>query len=163
MRLVRVDFGRQVVGPGAVLQLFQRFRIDDGFGDIQLEVQALLEGVGAFDHYVEGLDAVDGDVALGQHLSACVVKIHADKNVEFIGHDVLPSPGWLQRCGRYPRLLRRCSRTWGGCAIAASPRLGMLCDLRNTGSDCFLCLTHWTAQGSKYLPLKTQVLHSADG
>jgi hypothetical protein len=67
---------------------------------------------------------VDGDVALREDLGAGVVEVHADKNVELIGQDVLPSPMWLRRCSLYPGLLRRCSRTPGGCAVAASSRVG---------------------------------------
>ena len=113
VRLLWIDFGREVVGPGAVLELFQGFGINVGFGDVQLQVQAFFQGVGAFHHDVEGLDAVDGDVALREDLGAGVVEVHADKNVELIGQDVLPSPMWL----------RRCSLTLGSCDAAVEPRV----------------------------------------
>ena len=50
-------------------------------GDVRLKVETLLQRVGAFDHNVKGLDAVYGDVALGDNLGTGVVEIHADKNM----------------------------------------------------------------------------------
>jgi hypothetical protein len=87
-----VDLQRQVMGAGAVLQLLEGCVVNAGVADIQLQVESLLQGVCAFDHNIKGLDAVYGDVALGNNLGTGVVEIHTDKNVELGVQEVKPSP-----------------------------------------------------------------------
>lgn len=80
---------------------------------VEFQVQAFLQGIGAFHHHIKGLDAVDSDVALRQDLGLGVVEVNADKNIELIGQDdAFPwtaatlQPGWLRRCSLVKRRQR---------------------------------------------------------
>ena len=108
------------------MQLLQSLRIHVGAPHIELQVQAFLQRIGAFHHHVQGLDAVDSDVALCQDLGPGVVEVNADKNIELIGQDVVPSPGRLRRCSLV------------GCDAAASSSVGRVCDARNTSEQLIL-------------------------
>lgn len=89
--LLRIDPGGEMMRFGARLQLAQGFGVDPGMPHVQFEDKIVPQGVGALHHNVKGLDAVNGDVALGENLGPGVVEIYADKNAELIGHGGVPS------------------------------------------------------------------------
>lgn len=70
----------------------QGFLVHPCMCDIELQVQALLQGVCPLQYYQKGIHAVDGDVPLGNHPCAGVVEIYADNNVELGVQVVKPSP-----------------------------------------------------------------------
>ena len=53
-----------------------------GVGDVQLQVQAFLQGIGPLCHDIEGVDAVNGDMPLCNHLGTCLVEIDSDNDIE---------------------------------------------------------------------------------
>ena len=79
------------MGLRAGLQLAQRLGIDAGMTHVQFQVKVMFQGVGALHHNVKGLDAVNGDVALGKNLGFGVVEVYTDKNAELIGQGEMPS------------------------------------------------------------------------
>lgn len=89
--LLRVDSGREVTRFGAGLQLAQGVGVDAGMSHIQFEDKVVPQGVGSPHHNIEGLDAVNSDVAFGQNLGFGVVEIYADKNAELVGQGQVPS------------------------------------------------------------------------
>jgi hypothetical protein len=114
------------MGLGAGVQLPHCFGINAGIPHVQFQIQVVLQGVGAFHHDVEGLDAVYGDVAFGENLGPCVVEVYTDKNAELIGQDDHAFLAWLRRCSQGGRYVAAKGR-----ASAASFRLGNECDMRN--------------------------------
>lgn len=74
------------------MEHFQRFRVHPGVGNVQFEVEAIPQGIGAFNYYIKGVDAVDGDVPLGNHEGPGVVEIYTDNNVQLGIQVVKPSP-----------------------------------------------------------------------
>jgi hypothetical protein len=129
--LLRVNPGGQVMRLGAGLQQPQGFRVDAGVPHVQFQVEVVLQGVGAFHHNIEGLDAVDGDVALGENLGLRVVEIYTDQNAELFGQDNHAFLAWLRHCSRGGR-----DAAANGRASAASFSVGNECDLRNTRFHC---------------------------
>jgi hypothetical protein len=91
--LLRVDPGREMMRCGAGLQLAQGFGVDAGVPHVQFEDKIVPQGVGSFHHNIKGLDAVNGDVALGENLGLGMVEIDADENAELIGQGQEPSLG----------------------------------------------------------------------
>jgi len=74
------------------LQLLQCLDIHSGMRDIQLQVQALFDGIGALDHDVKRINTVDGDMPLCNHQCFRMVEIYADNDVELGIQVVKPSP-----------------------------------------------------------------------
>lgn len=74
------------------MEHFQGFLVHPGVGDVQFQVEAFPQGVGALDYYIKGIDAVDGDVPLGSHPCLGVVEIYTDNNVQLGIQVVKPSP-----------------------------------------------------------------------
>jgi hypothetical protein len=90
--LLGVDPGRQVMRFGCCMKHFQGFVINPCVGDVQLQVQAILQGIGPLNYYIKCVHAVDGDMPLCNHQGLGVVEIYTDNDVE-LGIQVLkPSP-----------------------------------------------------------------------
>jgi hypothetical protein len=109
--LLRVDPRRQVMGLGAGLQLAQGLGVHTGMPHVQFENEVMLQVVGALHHNVKGLDAVNGDVALGKDLGFGVVEVYMDNNAELVCQGEMPS-------------LRGCDAAASGRDSAATIRLG---------------------------------------
>ncbi|WP_336885586.1 hypothetical protein [Arthrobacter sp. FW305-BF8] len=97
--LLRINGTRQVVRFGAFPQLFQRDGFDTGVADIDDELQALTEVVGALHNDVKSLDALGGYMSLGGDLSLTAVKVHADQYLELLVQNFSPH-AWPRRCDR---------------------------------------------------------------
>lgn len=69
----------------AGLELAKGFGVNAGMAHVQFQEEVVPQGVGAFHHNVQCLDAVNGDVALGENAGRGVVEIEPDKNAEFVG------------------------------------------------------------------------------
>lgn len=70
----------------------QGFPVHPGVGNIQFQVEAFPQGIGALYYYIEGVDAVDGDMPRGNHQGPGVVEIYTDNNVQLGIQGVKPSP-----------------------------------------------------------------------
>ncbi len=119
--LERIDPGGQMSGFRRGTEHFQCGFIHEGLRDVQFQVQPFLQGVGPFCYYVQGVDAVDGDMPLCNHLRTCVVEINTDNNVELRVQDVKPSPA-----------LAATLQLFAWPFSSASYRVGVECDPRNT-------------------------------
>lgn len=90
--LFRIDFGWKVPCFRGGAEHFQCFLVHPGAGNVQFQVQASPEGVGTLCHYIEGVDAVNGDMPRCNHLGLAVVQIHPDYDVQLRVQVVKPSP-----------------------------------------------------------------------
>lgn len=88
--LLRIDGTRQVVRFGAFAQLFKGDGLNPGVADIDDELQALTEVVGALHNDVKSLDALGGHVTLGGNLCLTAVEIHADQYLELLVQKTSP-------------------------------------------------------------------------
>lgn len=70
----------------------QCFLIDPGMGNIQLQVEAFLQGIGPLHYYIKSIYAVDGDMPLCNHQSLGVVEIYTDNDVQLRIQVAKPSP-----------------------------------------------------------------------
>lgn len=119
--LERIDPGGQMSGCRRGTEHLQCGFIHEGLRDVQLQVKPFPQGVGPFSDYIKGIDAVDGDMPLCNHLRTCVVEINTDNNVELRVQDVKPSPA-----------LAATLQLFAWPFSSASYRVGVECDARNT-------------------------------
>lgn len=84
---------------GAFPQLFKCDGLDTGVADIDDELQALTEVIGAFHNNVKSLNALGGYVALGGDLSFTAVEVHADQYLELLIQNFSPHAR-PRRCDR---------------------------------------------------------------
>jgi hypothetical protein len=89
--LLRIDPDGELTRFAAGLQQAQGFWINPGMAHVQFEDEVVPEGIGSLHHDVESLDAVNGDVALGEDPGFGVVEVYADKNAELFGQGPAPS------------------------------------------------------------------------
>ncbi|MDQ1060014.1 hypothetical protein QFZ23_003915 [Arthrobacter globiformis] len=97
--LLRIDGTWKVVRFGAFPQLFKCDGFDTGVADIDDELQALTEVVGAFHNDVKSLDALGGYMSLGGDLSLAAVEVHADQYLELLVQNFSPHAR-PRRCDR---------------------------------------------------------------
>jgi hypothetical protein len=88
-----------VVRFGALPQLFKGNGLHPGVADIDDELQALTEVVGALHNDVKSLDALGGYMSLGGDLSLTAVKVHADQYLELLVQNFSPHAR-PRRCDR---------------------------------------------------------------
>jgi hypothetical protein len=84
---------------GAFPQLFKGYGLHAGVADIDDELQALTEVVGALHNDVKSLDALGGHVTLGGDLSLTAVEIYADQYLELLVQNFSPHAR-PRRCDR---------------------------------------------------------------
>ena len=78
--LLRVEPDRKMTRFGARLQLAQGLGVHARMAHVHFEAEVAPQGIGPLHNNIKGLDAVNGDVALGQDLGFSAVDIYADKN-----------------------------------------------------------------------------------
>ena len=68
------------IGP----KFFQRLRLDQSSGHVELQCHASRERVGALHHLRQAADALGSHVALGGNLSLCTVEIHPNQHPKLV-------------------------------------------------------------------------------